>query len=94
MKVRRTYPSTDPKSRTWVTSLDSWIDRKSTSPGKDNGRHRYPDSQPDTDDVTDRPDLLLGIDKRVMDEVGIDVYHFVNLDSVLERLSFLFKKAE
>jgi len=80
MAVDGTYASTNAKSRTWVTSLDSWVNRQSTSPGKDDGRHRDPGDQPNYSIITNHPDLLLGIDEGVMNEVGIDVYHLVRLN--------------
>jgi hypothetical protein len=60
-----TYSSTNPKPRTWVSGLDSWIDRKSTSSGEDDGRHRYPVVQPSYRDVS-KNGSLLGVDEGMM----------------------------
>ena len=64
-----TYTSTNPESGSRITSLDCWVNRQSTSPWKDDSRHRDPDlssSAMGASRITGT-NSLLGINERMMD---------------------------
>jgi len=72
-----TYTSTNPESGSRITSLDCWVDRQATSPGKNDSRHRDPDlshSAMGASRITGT-NSLLGINERVMDQMSIYIDH-------------------